>query len=102
VPDPSGQGVLEREVDTERRKQPCLDDERVRELARLARRIEKHYGCAQDMEWALAGAGDEQQFYLLQSRPETVWAKREAQPAMAPKASAFEHVFAVLGSRHKP
>lgn len=101
VPDPSGQGVLAREVDAQRRKRPCLEDAQVAELARLARRIEKHYGCAQDMEWALV-SGAEPTLVLLQSRPETVWANKEAQAAMLPKAAAFEHVFNVLGRRHKP
>ena len=100
VPDPSGSGVLAREVQGERRKQACLDNTQVAALARLARHVEKHYGCAQDMEWALAG-DEEPSLFLLQSRPETVWANRESQPAMAPKAAAFEHVFSVLGGQKK-
>jgi len=104
VPDPAGSGVLAREVQGERRKQACLDKTQVAALARLARHVEKHYGCAQDMEWALAPTMDEAaepSLFLLQSRPETVWANRESQPAMAPKAAAFEHVFSVLGGQKK-
>ena len=60
-------------------------------------------GCAQDMEWALVsrdGAGDS--VYLLQSRPETVWSRREAEALLKPRAKAFEHVFAVLSGSRKP
>jgi pyruvate,water dikinase len=41
------------------------------ELAALGRRIEAHFGCPQDIEWAIAGG----RFYLLQSRPVTTLEK---------------------------
>jgi len=47
-------------------------------LARLARAAEKHYGCPQDVEWAVDGelpAGEN--VVLLQARPETVWSKKK-------------------------
>jgi pyruvate,water dikinase len=34
--------------------------------------------------------------FLLQSRPETVWANRAAEPAAVPKQKAFDHVFELL------
>jgi pyruvate,water dikinase len=34
---------------------------------------------------------------LLQSRPETVWARRPAAPVATPKARAADHVFEHLG-----
>jgi len=100
VPDPSGQGVQEREVDADRRKAACLDDAQIATLTQIAKQIEKHYGCAQDMEWALS-KDPEPVFYLLQSRPETVWANKEPRAGVPPKAAAFEHVFAVLGGQKK-
>ena len=37
---------------------PCLSDDEITAVARLARRAEQHYGCPQDVEWAIeAGAG---------------------------------------------
>jgi len=57
---------------------PCLTDEEILAVARLARRAEKHYRCPQDVEWALEGPD----VLLLQSRPETVWSRR-AKPAAA-------------------
>jgi phosphohistidine swiveling domain-containing protein len=47
--------------------QPTLADEQVRAVAALARRCEEHFGCPQDIEWALADG----QLFLLQARPIT-------------------------------
>jgi pyruvate,water dikinase len=46
-----------------------------------------------------AGTGGtaESRVVLLQSRPETVWAAREAKPAGAPRARAADHVLALFG-----
>ena len=42
-------------------------------VASMAKRAEKHYGCPQDIEWALdADLPDGANLLLLQSRPETV------------------------------
>jgi pyruvate,water dikinase len=96
--DPSGTGVREEDVTADLRDKPCLDDEEIRALARLGRRIEQHYGCPQDIEWAIArnlppGA----EVFALQSRPETVWATKEKAPVARPKARAFDHVLNRLG-----
>ncbi|WP_030441807.1 rifamycin-inactivating phosphotransferase [Actinoplanes subtropicus] len=47
--------------------QPALTDPQVRELVRLGRRIEAHFGRPQDIEWCLAG----DDFWVVQSRPIT-------------------------------
>ncbi len=65
-------------VEAARQSVPCLSDEEIGAVARMARRAEKHYRCPQDVEWAIEGlSGD---VVLLQSRPETVWSRR-ARPA---------------------
>jgi pyruvate,water dikinase len=46
----------------------CLADDEVRALARLAARVEAHYGAPQDVEWALDSGGA---FWLVQTRPIT-------------------------------
>nr|WP_279343495.1 PEP/pyruvate-binding domain-containing protein [Fundidesulfovibrio terrae] len=43
-----------------------LPDETVRRLARLARQLEKFFGCPQDVEWAVDRGG---KAWILQSRP---------------------------------
>ena len=71
-------------VEAERQSIPCLSDDEIQAVARLARRAEKHYKCPQDVEWAIDGeqASDgEQSVLLLQSRPETVWSRRPRQAA---------------------
>jgi pyruvate, water dikinase len=95
VPDPKG-GVIERDVDADRQSQPCLSDEEITALATLAKKVERHYGRPQDIEWAISRDGE---LFLLQSRPETVWAKKDGAPVAAVKASGMEHVFSVLGGR---
>jgi pyruvate,water dikinase len=75
-----GDTVIAVAVEPERQCVPCLSDEEVLAVARLARRAEKHYRCPQDVEWALAGSpGGAPEVLLLQSRPETVWSRRPRQ-----------------------
>ena len=69
--------VHEAEVEPERRDAPCLTDEEIMSVARLARRAEKYYRCPQDVEWALdAQLPDGDNVLLLQARPETVWSRK--------------------------
>ena len=61
-------------------QQPSLTDEEIVAIARLARTAEKHYGCPQDIEWAVDDdlpAGED--VVLLQARPETVWSKKSTE-----------------------
>jgi len=71
-------GVVEKiEITGDRRTDPSVTDEDLTAVAILARRAEKHYGCPQDVEWALdkhLPAGDN--VVMLQSRPETVWSQK--------------------------
>ena len=102
VPDLAAGGVREIPVPEERRDAPCLDEAQIAELAGIGKRVEAHYRCPQDIEWAFAPDGDGgERLYLLQSRPETIWANKEAKPAAAPKANAYAHVFALLGGAKK-
>jgi pyruvate, water dikinase len=59
-------------VDTsaEERDRTVLADEEILRLARWGLEIERHYGCAMDIEWAKDGRS--QRLYILQARPETV------------------------------
>ena len=73
----SADAVTAVEVEPERQTVPCLTDDEILAVAKLARRAEKHYGRPQDVEWALVGPpGSAPEVLLLQSRPETVWSRR--------------------------
>jgi pyruvate, water dikinase len=89
VPDHDARTVVEREVEAERRSVRCLSDADVASIARIAKRAEKHFGCPQDIEWAIdRGLPEGENLLLLQSRPETVWsAKKGSEPA--PITSGF-------------
>jgi pyruvate,water dikinase len=58
--------LSESPVPDARRQQPCLTDAQIRTLTGYALQLERHYQCAQDIEWALMPGG---QIVLLQSRP---------------------------------
>lgn len=102
LPDDNG-GIIENPVAEERQKITCLSNEEIKELAAIGRLVEKHYGCPQDIEWALAHKGDHQEegVLLLQSRPETVWALKDEAPVAKPAARAFDHIFNVMGGQKK-
>lgn len=110
VREAGGAGVRVEDVPAAQRSASCLGEPQITALVRIARQCEKHYGCPQDMEWAVdaqaaeEATGEEEGadvIYLLQSRPETVWSRREATAVPAPREKAFEHVFAVLGGGAK-
>ena len=58
------------EVPAEDRQRFCISDAEVEELARQAMRIERHYGCPMDIEWAKDGVDG--RLRIVQARPETV------------------------------
>ena len=96
----AGGGVEAVAVSEERRRAPCLSDTQLQQLGTLARQVERHYGCAQDIEWAIerhSGA-----ILLLQSRPETVWSTRDAAPIARREEDPLMHVMSIFGTRRCP
>ncbi len=89
-------GIEVAEVATERRREPCLSDAELEKLRQVARQVERQYGCAQDIEWAIDARGS---LLLLQSRPETVWSSKEAVPAARAAADPLAHVMSIFGGR---
>ncbi|MGB2669657.1 MAG: PEP/pyruvate-binding domain-containing protein [Candidatus Acidiferrum sp.] len=97
-PNSVGAGVIEEEVPAEQQNVACLSDDELHALVAIGKRVERHYGCPQDIEWAIArDRAPEENMYLLQSRPETAWAGKDAAPVAAPKSKPFDHVFSLLG-----
>ena len=70
------------EVEAERQSVPCLTDDEIAAVARLARRAEKHYRARRTWSGRSTGRGRRgADVLLLQSRPETVWSRRPRQVA---------------------
>jgi pyruvate,water dikinase len=78
--DPDTGKTVHLDVPVEKQEQPCLNDEEIIKLAELAKRIEQHYGKAQDIEWAIdSDLSFPDNIFIVQSRPETVWSTKLAQ-----------------------
>jgi pyruvate,water dikinase len=84
------------DVEDERRTRLCLEEDQVAKLAELADRALKHYGAHQDLEWAIDGDGE---LFLLQSRPETVWSRKERGAIADPKASVLDRISSLYTGR---
>lgn len=67
-------GCEEQSVPESMAKQAVLTEEQVKNLARYAIDIEKHYGSYMDIEWGIDERNDK--LWILQARPETVWSRR--------------------------
>jgi pyruvate,water dikinase len=60
------EGVCRLDLTGSKSGMPSLEDEQILELARIAIRLETHYGSPQDIEWAIDLDGS---IYVLQCRP---------------------------------
>jgi pyruvate, water dikinase len=98
---PNGRGVTVIDTPAARREAASLTDDEIKALADAGRRVEDHYGAAQDIEWAILDGDDSpaERIVLLQSRPETVWAARAAAPVAAPKPHPADHVLSHFGKQ---
>ena len=96
-------------VDQARQDIPSLTDEEIKAVAALARRAEKHYGCPQDVEWAVEDSPDGADgpaaglavtgaavVLLLQARPETVWSRKPPRRAATEGGSYMDSIVASL------
>jgi pyruvate,water dikinase len=86
-------------VPDERRKTSSVTDDELVAIAILARRSEKHYGCPQDVEWALdrhLPHGDN--VVMLQSRPETVWSQKKKAPVSSGNYDPMSSIVSTLVS----
>ncbi len=93
----SGGGIDAIPVTGERRRVPAMSDAELQALRAIGRRVERHYGRPQDIEWALDRHTGS--ILLLQSRPETVWSQKEAAPAANAAANPLTHVLSIFGGR---
>lgn len=94
-------GVEEKRVPEEMAKAPALTDDQIVELAGYAKAIEQHYGCYMDMEWAVDERNN--QIWILQARPETVWSKKNKEKKEAKKVNVTtDHKVLVKGLPASP
>jgi pyruvate, water dikinase len=89
---PAATGTQRVDVPGDRRTEPSLDDARLATLVAVGKRVEKHFGAPQDIEWAFDPTGD---LFVLQSRPVTGLAKPEPTPA---PTSAMSMIFNKFGA----
>jgi len=89
-------GIEAVDVAAERRSVACLSDAELEKLRLVARQVERHYGCAQDIEWAIDSRGA---LLLLQSRPETVWSAKDQAPVAKATEDPLAHVMSIFGGR---
>ncbi len=100
---PNGHGLLRRAVEDGRRRRACLGPAEVTAVAELAKRVERHYGCPQDIEWVIARDAPQlpdggPRVLLLQTRPETFWSRRpRAKAAVVPGAGVSSIADTMLG-----
>jgi pyruvate,water dikinase len=77
IRDPKTGATVHLDVPEDKQKQPCVTEEEILKLGELAKRIERHYGSAQDIEWAIdKDLSFPKDVFIVQSRPETVWSAK--------------------------
>ena|ERR1700733_6623762 len=84
-------------VPEDQRHAACMSDEELLSLRAIARKVERHYGRPQDIEWAIER--DSNAIFLLQSRPETVWSAKESAPVARPAENPLLHVMSIFGGK---
>ncbi|MGH8138349.1 MAG: PEP/pyruvate-binding domain-containing protein [Steroidobacteraceae bacterium] len=90
-------GVEAVPVEEALRRVACMSDAELQSLRSIARQVERHYGRAQDIEWAVDRHSGN--ILLLQSRPETVWSAKEPAPVAHAAQNPLTHVLSVFGGR---
>ncbi|MFO7739478.1 MAG: PEP/pyruvate-binding domain-containing protein [Desulfatiglandaceae bacterium] len=88
--DPDKGGVVNADVTQDMQCACCLEDREVKELVKLGKIIESHYGYPMDIEWAIdKDSPFPENVFIVQARPETVWSQRKKGPIIG-KKSGYE------------
>lgn len=100
LPDAIAGGVRREAVPEDLRNVQCLTDAQLNELAQIAKRVERHYGAAQEIEWAIAQG--ERGVYVLQSAADsTEGVNRDPTVAAPPKNPTSDPVVSLLSGRQR-
>jgi pyruvate,water dikinase len=85
------------DVPEDKQKMPCVSDEEVLKLAELAKRIDRHYGKAMDIEWAIdQDLPFPSNIFIVQARPETVWSSKSIETSEKPEDRKSEEQLKVV------
>jgi pyruvate,water dikinase len=69
------------------RKLPCLEDREIIELTKIAKKVQDHFGCPQDIEYSISGSlSFPESIFLVQARPESVWGKKKKESVLGKKS----------------
>ena len=75
----------------------------IKAITKLAKTAERHYGCPQDIEWAVdldLPEGDN--IILLQSRPETFWSKKGPTTVVEPGTKSGDFMSSIVSTLMSP
>ena len=87
VYDPKMGKVVNADVEPDMQSQCCMEDYEIKELVTIAKEIEKHYGRAMDIEWAIdKDFSFPESVFIVQARPETVWSQRKKESVIGKKS----------------
>ena len=79
--------VVNVDVEPDMQSKCCLEDQEIKELVKIAKEIENHYGRAMDIEWAIdKDFSFPESVFIVQARPETVWSQRKKEPVIGNKS----------------
>jgi len=82
-----------KELPADKRKTPCLEDREIIELTKIAKKVEAHFGCLQDVEYSISmSLPFPESIFLVQARPESVWSKKKKEAVLG-KKSGMELLF---------
>ena len=85
--DPDKGGVINADVAQDMQCVCCIEAREVKELVKLGKRIESHYGYPMDIEWAIdKDFSFPENVFIVQARPETVWSQRKKEPIIGKKS----------------
>lgn len=86
-------GVVEENVSEEKKSTCCVKQKEVQYLGELGKKIEKHYGTPQDIEWAIVdGIEFPDNIFILQCRAETVWSQKKEKKEKSKKSELADKV----------
>jgi len=75
-----------KELPPEKRKLACLEEREITELTKIAKKVESHFGCPQDIEYSISGSmAFPESIFLVQARPESVWGKKKKESVLGKK-----------------